>query len=242
MGQQADVERMKTATVGQAYNMLHRQAATEKLRRETGLLGVTEPGEQWQVSEPDEFGRVFRTNLATGKKEQVSGPTPTPPLTMEEREKLKKIPTDIFRGTWFRNPDTGDILPVDAGTKPPDGYTEIVPSREVQVSDLPRQRLELTKDKAIRDSAVRIRMNLKNPAVMGEIDFINKNSDSTTGFIWLETAKTFWPDAKETVEVKLPRLGGKQLTMEDVRRDAKRREITVDDVLREFHEYSLETK
>jgi len=235
MGQQADVERMKTATIGQAYDMLYRQAATEKMRRETELLGM--PEEQWQVSEPDEFGRIFRTDLVTGKREQVSGPTPTPPLTMEEREKLKKIPTDIPRGDYWRNTDTGDIQWVDYGTKPPEGYSQRVPSREVQVSDIPGKRFELTKDKAVRDSAVRIRMNLKNPAVMGEIDFINKNSESTSGFIWLETAKTFWPDKKETVEVKLPKdRDGKQLTMADIRRIAELNSVAIEEVLRQIYE------
>ena len=92
MGMEADVERMKMATVGQAYELPYRQAATEKLRRETELLG----GEQWEFSEPDEFGRIFRTNLVSGRREQVSGPTPTPPLTLEEKKELKKVPYKGF--------------------------------------------------------------------------------------------------------------------------------------------------
>ena len=233
MGMESDVERMKMATIGQAYELPYRAAATEKLRRETELLG----GEQWEVSEPDEFGRVFRTNLLTGRREQVSGPTPTPPLTMEERKELKKIPTDIARGDYWRNTETDDIQWVDYGKKPPEGYDQRVPSREVQVSDLPGKRFELTKDKAVRDSSVRIRMNLKNPAVMGEIDFINKNSDSTSGFIWMETAKTFWPDKKETVEVKLPKdRDGKQITMVDIRRIAELNNVAIEEVLRQVYD------
>ena len=89
----------------------------------------------------------------------------------------------------------------------------------------------------MRDSAVRIRMNLKNPAVMGEIDFINKNSDSTSGFIWMETARTFWPDVKETVEVKLPKdRDGKQLTMADIRKVATDNNVAIEEVLRQIHE------
>lgn len=234
MGMEADVEKMKLATIGQAYDLPYRLAATEKLRRETELLGVSEPEDQWQTSEPDEFGRIFRTNLITGRKEQVSGPTPTPPLTMDERRELANI---VKTYDWFRNPTTGHILPVKKDESPPTGYTDRVPSREVQVSDLPGKRFELTKDKAIRDSAVRIRMNLKNPAVKGEIEFINQNSESTTGFIWMETARTFWPDVKETVEVKLPRnKEGKQLTMADIRRVAKANELTVEEVLRRVYD------
>jgi len=237
MSMEADVEKMKLATVGQAYELPYRLAATEKLRRETELLGITEPGEQWEISEPDEFGRVFRTNIATGKREQVSGPTPEPPLTMEERERLKRIPTDVPRGDYWRNTETSDIQWVNYGEKPPTGYDQRVPSREVQVSDLPGKRFELTKDKAIRDSAVRIKMNLKNPAVIGEIDFINKNSESTSGFIWMETAKTFWPDKKETVEVKLPKdKDGKQLTMADIRKVATDNGVAIEEVLRQIHE------
>jgi len=233
---EADVEKMKMATVGQAYDLPYRLAATEKLRRETELLGVSKPTEEW-ITYEDKRGRIFRENTATGKLEQVSGVPAAAPLTMEERKELKRIPTDVPRGDYWRDPDTGDIQWIDYGTKPPTGYTQRVPSREVQVSDLPEKRFELTKDKAIRDSAVRIRMNLKNPAVKGEIEFINQNSDSTTGFIWLETAKKFWPDAKETIEVKLPRnKEGKQLTMADIRRVAKDNELTVEEVLRRIYD------
>jgi len=234
---EADVEKMRASTVGQAYDMLYRQAATEKLRTETGLLGVSEPAERWQVSEPDEFGRIFRTNLVTGRSEQVSGSTPTPPLTMEERRELKKIPTDIPRGDYWRNESTNDIQWVNFGAKPPEGYDQRVPTREVQVSDIPGKRFELAKDKDVRDSAVRIRMNLKNPAVKGEIEFINQNSKSTTGFIWLETARTFWPDVKETVEVVLPKnTEGKQLTMADIRKVATANAMSVEEVLRQVYE------
>jgi len=236
MSQQADVERMKAATIGQAYDMLYRRAATEKLRRETGLLGM--PGEQWQISEPDEFGRIFRTDLVTGKREQVSGPTPAPPLTVEERERLKRIPTDIFRGTWFRNPETGDILPVEAGTKPPDGYTEIVPSREVQISDLPGKRFEFTKGRTVADYITKIRMNLKNEGVKGLVDFVNRNSEGNVGFVWMETAREFWPGkVKETVEVKLPLdKDGKQLTMADIRKVATDNGVAIEEVLRQIYE------
>ena len=235
---EADVERMKTSTVGQAYDMLYRQAATEKLRRETELLGIEEPEEpeQYEVFF-DEYGRRMKRDVLTGEEFQVTGLPPAPSLTMEERLKLKKTPTDIARGDYWRNKETGDIQWVDYGAKPPEGYSQRVPSREVQVSDIPGKRFELTKDKAVRDSAVRIRMNLKNPAVMGEIDFINKNSDSTSGFIWMETARTFWPDVKETVEVKLPKdRDGKQLTMADIRKVATDNNVAIEEVLRQIHE------
>lgn len=39
---EADVEKMKAATIGQAYDMLYRQAATERMRKETTLLGEGE--------------------------------------------------------------------------------------------------------------------------------------------------------------------------------------------------------
>jgi len=237
MGQQADVERMKAATIGQAYDMLYRQAAAEKLRRETELLGAAEPGEQWRVSGPDEFGRVFRTNLMTGKMEQVSGPLPAPPLTFEQRKELKRIPVDTFKGDWFRNPETEDILPVAAGTKPPAGYTERVPSREVQVSDLPERRFEFTKGRTVADYIAKIRMNPKNEGVKGLVDFVNRNSEGNVGFVWMETARKFWPDKKETVEVRLPLdKNGKQLTMADVRRVATDNEASIEEVLRQIYE------
>jgi len=233
---QADVEKMKMATVGQAYELPHRLAATEKLRRETELLGITEPEPGFETF-IDEYGRRIKRNVLTGEETQVTAEPRAPTLTMEERKELKKIPTDIPRGDYWRNPNTEDIQWVEYGDKPPEGYTQRVPSREVQVSDLPERRFELVKDKAVRDSAVRIRMNLKNPAVKGEIEFINQNSESTTGFIWLETAKRFWPDVKETVEVKLPKnKEGKQLTMADIRRVAKDNELTVEEVLRRVHD------
>jgi len=233
---EAGVEKMRMATVGQAYELPYRLAATEKLRRETELLGRPEAGERFETFVgPD--GRWVKRDLVTGEETQVTGLPPTPAVSFEEKAALRRIPTDIPRGDYWRDTDTGDIQWVDYGTEPPAGYTQRVPSREVQVSDLPGRRFELTKDKAIRDSAVRIRMNLKNPAVKGEIEFINQNSNSTTGFIWLETAKRFWPDAKETIEVKLPRnKEGKQLTMEDIRRVAKDNELTVEDVLRRVHD------
>ena len=100
---EADVERMKTSTVGQAYDMLYRQAATEKLRRETELLGIEEPEEpeQYEVFF-DEYGRRMKRDVLTGEEFQVTGLPPAPSLTMEERLKLKKTPTDIARGDYWR--------------------------------------------------------------------------------------------------------------------------------------------
>lgn len=236
MGMEADVEKMKMATIGQAYELPYRLAATEKLRRETELLG--REGYETFV---DEYGRTLKRNLQTGEVTQVTAEPRAPAVSFEEKAALKRIPTDVPRGDYWRNPETGDIDWFDYGVKPGPGYTERVPSREVQVSDLPGKRFELTKDKAIRDSAVRIRMNLKNPAVVGEIDFINKNSESTSGFIWMETAKTFWPDKKETVEVKLPKdRDGKQLTMADIRRIAELNNAAIEEVLRQVYDSQQE--
>lgn len=238
MGMEADVEKLKTMKVGQAYDMLYRQAAAEKLRRETELLGVEEP-ERYEIFF-DEYGRRMKRDILTGEETQVTGlpPTPTaPPLTMEQRLELKKTPTEIPRGGYWENPTTKDIKWVESGTEPPAGYTRPIVSREREVSPIPAMRFELTKEKAVRDSAVRIRMNLENPAVKGEIDFINQQSDSTSGFIWLEEAKKWRPDTKETIEVKLPKDDtGKQLTMADVRRVAKLNEISVEEVLMAIHE------
>ena len=243
MGMEADVETLKGQTIGQAYEALHRQAQTAKLRRETELLGVEEPEEEEQwTTLTDERGRIFRESSTTGRLEQVSGVPSAAPLTLEERVALKKIPTDIARGMYFENPSLPEGHPdklawVDKGEVPPPGYTKPLVSVEREISPIPEKRFDLVKDKAVRDSAVRIRMNLKNPAVMGEIEFINQNSESTFGFIWLETAKTFWPDAKETVEVKLPKdKDDKQLTMADIRRVAEANNISVEELLRRVYD------
>jgi len=232
MATQADVEKMKLSTIAQAYDLPYRQAATEKLRRETELLG-----REGFETFTDDYGRTLKRNLQTGEVTQVTAEPRAPVQTQEEKERLKRIPTDIARGDYWRDPKTEDIQWVAYGDKPPAGYTQRVPSREVQVSDLPGKRFEFTKEKAVMDSAAKIRMNLKKPAVKPLIDFVNQNSIGTTGFIWLEEAKTFWPDKKETVEVKLPKNAeGKQLMMTDIRRVAKINNVSVEEVLRQVYD------
>ena len=232
MATQANVEQMKNQTVQQAYDAMYKQSVTEKTRRETELLGE----DQWEVSEPDTWGRIFRKNLKTGKKEQVSGATPTTPLTFEQKKELASI---VKTYDWWRNPETDDIKPVKKDASPPKGYTDRVPSKEVQVSDIPQKRLDLAEDQAVQKSfqVATKRENKKLPAVRKNIAFVNQHSKGTIGLIWLEE-EHMWPkpDVAEVTEVVLPKdNNGRQLTLEDIRRVATVNGISVEEVLKQIY-------
>jgi len=231
--QQAEVDKLKTGTFLDAM----------------GLLGMpfkpTTPTDQFETLY-DDRGRIFTQNLLTGELKQVSGVPTEAPLTLEQRKELKRVPTDIPRGDYWKNPATGDVKWVDYGTVPPAGYTQRVPSREREVSDLQERRFAFTKAKSASDAAQMIRLNKKKEAVKPEIEFYNHNADdsSTTGFIWLTEKKGklgldfLATDVNEAVEVELPKdKDGVQVTMADVRAEAASRKVSPEEVLKEIHDW-----
>jgi len=232
MATQANTEQMKNLTVQQAYDTMYKQATTAKTRRETELLGEED---QWETSEPDMWGRVSRTNLRTGKEEQVSGATPTKPLTFEQKKELASI---VKTYDWWRNPETGHVAPVKKDASPPAGYTDRVPSKEVQVSDIPQKRLDLASDQAVQKSfqVATKKENRKLPAVRDNISFVNQHSKGTIGLIWREEVVAWGKDIAEATEVVLPKdNSGKQLTMEDIRKVATANRISTEDVLKQIY-------
>jgi len=229
---QANVEQMKNQTVQQAYDVMYKQATTAKTRRETELLGEED---QWEISKPDMWGRIFRKNLKTGKKEQVSGATPTAPLSFEQKKELASI---VKTYDWWRNPETDDIKPVKKDESPPAGYTDRVPSKEVQVSDIPQKRLDLAEDQAVQKSfqVATKKENKKLPAIRKNIAFVNEHSKGTIGLIWREEEVAWGKDIAEATEVVLPKdNSGKQLTLEDIRRVATANGISTEEVLKKIY-------
>ena len=246
---------MGLATVTQAHKMLQDQVTerwktisddagrvfrknldTNKMELVTGEL---RPGEQF-VTGVDEYGRRIKTNLFTGEETQVSAAPPQPQLTMAERLKLKKTPTDIPRGDWWRDPESGVSKWIDYGEDAPAGWNR-VPSREREVSDLSERRFAEQVQKDVATRAQKVELHGKKPAVKPDIAFVNQNSIGTTGYVWVEKdwGWTGWlpdPGISEAVSVELPKIGGVQLTMEDVRVEAKSRAISIEEVLREIHD------
>jgi len=239
MAMESNVEKTRNQTVAQAYDALYKQAGIAKTRRETELLG----GEQWRTSEPDEFGRVYRTNLTTGKQEQVSGASPTPPLSFEQKRELANI---VKTFDWWRNPTTQKIEPVRKDQAPPKGFTERVPSKEVQVSDISERRLGLAVDQAAKRSfqVATKRENKKLPAVKDDIAFVNKHSKGTIGLIWLEEEGFFGgTKAVGTTEVRLPKNNkGVQITLEDVRKVAADNGMAIEELLKQIYDKQQEKK
>jgi len=255
MGVQAETQRLGLSTAEMAHRIMQarvqpwetfednagrvfrRNTTTGKVELVTGQL---KPGEQF-VTHTDEFDRTIKTNVLTGEQIQVSGAPPTPPLTIEERIRLKKVPTDIPRGDYWSNPTTGDIQWVDSGVNPPEGYTKKVPETQIrEVSDLPRKRYELSVERAVAAAEQKVNLHYKKEAIRPDVDFVNRNSVGTTGYVWVEEGwrwKGLLPDVpvSEAMRVDLPKLEGKQLTMEDVRAEAATRRISIEEVLTEIY-------
>ena len=225
--QQADVDKLKTGTFLEAMQLLGMPFQAAK------------PTEQFETLY-DDRGRIFTQNLTTGELKQVSGVPTEAPLTLEQRKELKKIPTDIPRGDYWKNPATDDVKWIDSGTNPPTGYTQRVPSREREVSDLGERTFTFTKERSAVTAAQNIRLNAKKEAIKPDIEFFNRNSDdaAATGFIWLTEAKKWAPDINEAVEVVLPKdKDGVQVTMADIRAEAAARKISPEEVLKEIYDW-----
>ena len=240
--QQADIDKMKAATFLDAM----------------GLLGMpfksAAPTEQWITSEPDEFGRVYRTNTVTGKKEQVSGPIPEKPITFEQRKELARIPSDIPRGTYWSKGD--DTIWVPSGQNPPAGYVQsaegISPLEMVRLNisleslGLSKERAEFAKQRAATTAAQNIRLMPKREVIKNDIEFFNRNAADaeTTGFIWLTEKKKklgvdiLASDINEAIEVVLPKdKDGVQVTMADIRAEAAARKVSPEEVLKEIYDW-----
>jgi hypothetical protein len=242
----------------QILAVMGEQRAAEQFRTGTfmdamGLLGqmTPKPTEQWATFTDPETGRIFRRSSTTGKVEQVSGALPTPSLTFEQRKELAKIPTDIPRGGYWAKGD--DTMWVASGQNPPAGYTQVASGisplemARLNISlenlGLSKKRAEFAKQRAATTAAQNVRMNPKNEAIKADIQFYNENApdSSPVGFIWFTQTKKWAPDINEAVEVPLPlRKDGTQVTMADIRADAKERGITVEAVLKEFYDWQLE--
>lgn len=222
MGEEAALGRFKAATALEAYGLLERMAP--------------EPKEQFETV-TDELGRIFSRNVLTNEVRQVSGAPPEKPLTYEQRAALKRIPTDVARGDYWKNPKTGDTKWIDFGVNPPAGYTQRVPRVEREVSDLPEKKFEFAKARSVVTAAQNIRMNPSKEAIKGDIQFHNENATGPTGFFWKSEVRKWLPDINEAIEVSLPKLKGRQLTMKDVRADARDRGISPEEVLEEIHEW-----
>ncbi|MBU2249698.1 MAG: hypothetical protein KKD77_23325, partial [Gammaproteobacteria bacterium] len=224
MQEQREVDKMKTGTFMEAM----------------GLLGMPfKPTDQF-ITLTDGLGRIFTQNMATGELKQVSGPPPTKPLTFEEQKALKQIPTDIPRGDWWKNPETNDSKWVAYGTNPPPGYTQRVPSREREVSDLPERQFGFTKERTATTAAQNIRLMPKRDVVKGDIEFYNRNSSdaATSGFFWRSEKKKWAADINEATEVPLPvDKSGIQVTMADVRAEAAERQVSPETVLEEIYKW-----
>jgi len=241
-------------TPEQIMAVTQQQAEVDKLKAGTfldamGLLGMPfKPTDQWVTSEPDELGRVYRTNITTGKKEQVSGPIPEKPLTFEQRKELARIPSDIPRGSYWSKGD--DTMWVPSGQKPPAGYTSVAqgPSPmelarlgiSLENLGLSKERASFAKQRAATTAAQNIRLMPKREVIKNDIEFYNSNAAdaSTTGFIWLHEVKKWAPDVNEAVEVVLPKdKDGVQVTMADIREEATSRKVSPEEVLKEVYDW-----
>lgn len=258
MGTAGDVDRMKLATIAQAHKMMQdrperwetitddagrmfrRNTATGKMELVTGALKPTEKF----ITHTDEFGRSIKTDVLTGEQTQVSAAPPTKPLTLEEKKELKRVAAEIPRGDYWSNPTTGDIKWVDSGVNPPEGYVDKVPETRIrEVSPIPRESLELRRERAVAAAEQKVNLHKKKEAIKPDIDFVNRNSVGTVGYVWVEEGwgwTGWWPDAPvdEAVRVELPKVEGKQVTMVDVRAIAERSGISIQEILAKYYQKS----
>jgi len=225
-------ERWKTIT-DDAGRMFRKNLDTGRMELVTGAL---KPGEQF-VTGVDEFGRRIKTNLATGEETQVSA-APPERLTLEQKKELKRVPTDIERGGYWKNTTTGHITWVDKGVDPPEGYDEKVPETRIrEVSDLPERSFAERVAKDVAAAERKLTLTPEDTQYRPYIEFVNKNSTGITGYIWVdEVRKGLAKDIHAAVPVKLPKVGGVQVTMADVRAIAKDAGITIEEVLEKYRE------
>jgi len=184
LGRESEIARLRQGTIGQLLEFPYRRALTEKaLRPETPEVPLNL--------------RIAATEALIAQRLRE----PTKPRTLEEAKELKVAPgppPEITTYDWWMNPTTQDVQPVRKDKAPPPGYTKRVPSREIEVSDLPERRLSYEKMK----TSGRVReIILKEPGANeneGRIAEANEGSMEPTLFIW---TKSWMGDNAEVIDL-----------------------------------------
>jgi hypothetical protein len=243
---------MRGLTPEQMMSIIQATQAGEQSRRETLQQFMGIPTQRAQIEGlKAQVVRNIAEALATRPplsiEEQIAlRKTPVggvPPLSFEERLKIAETPKAIERGIEWRNKKTGELKYLPKGQVPSGADWEKAPAIERQVSELPGMRFEESVERNVANMADKVRSNLAFPGNPALIDYINNRSTSNVGFIWGPAAKeSIWYDPRtwvgevdQAIEVKLPLLKGRQVTMKDVREEAADREIAVEQVLAEIH-------
>lgn len=229
------MEQARTQRMGQILAVPGIEAEVGLAKARTALALSQAMPDAFEVFR-DEGGRVFSRDVRTGQIKLVAS---RPELSLAEQAYLKTIPTDIFRGSYWRNPDRPDLpaVPVVGGENPPEGYTELVPTRERVVSELPKEKFAEDVQLEVSKQTDKIMADPKFPGNPGLIDYVNRYSTGTYGFIWGPEAKKIFgvdiplTDQEKAIKVDLPH--GK--TMEDVRAFAKKKSMSVEKVLGQLY-------
>lgn len=256
MGVASDVDQMRLATVAQAHKMMTDRLAARPERWQTVtddagrmfrrnldtgkmelITGALEPGETF-ISFFDEYGRRIKRNLVTGEETQVGGEVP---LTFEQRKELARTGQEREWNEYIYQDEKGEYA---VGLFDEKGNLQKklrdATSRDLRAGvegELPWLRFEHTVAKDVAVAERTLMDNKDDPQYKSYVEFINSNSVGPTGYVWVdEVRKGPAKDIHEAIPVQLPKVGGVQVTMVEIRAIAARRGVSVEEVLKEYRE------
>lgn len=215
-------ERGRRETMEQFMGIPAQRAQMEATKAQMIRNLVEALPEQFETYQ-DELGRVFLRSRTTGATKQVSG---VPPLSFEERMEIKRTPSAIARGTYWKNPKKPELGPefVPTGEKPPEGFTEKVPTVEREIretqwqKELPWKSLDLLRT-YVTDQKKDGKIVLKEEPDLEGIEALNetlsKEGKEIVAVPVGSIPRRFWKDIPgRDVYVIVP--AGKNPTKEDV--------------------------
>jgi len=153
MGMEARKRQLEQGTIGQLLDLPYRQAQVKKLL--TPEL-------------------TYEQQLGLKKAGTTS---------LAEKMALKKTPTDIPRGKWFKSKETGDTAWVETGKLPPGKDYEMVPEKTIRT--LSEEKFEKAKATKASDARYAIlHPDTKKRAKEGLIHEANDGWRGTTLYVW----------------------------------------------------------
>ncbi len=222
MSGETKAEQLRQGTIGQLLDLPYRQAVTEKaMRPERPDLSLEVARISKMLTPPQQLTYrkallewSLRQNLSDKTIEDLKE---LPPSTIADMNLPASVLSAMYRedpittasqGSYWRTPSEPGEPPseakwVPAGENPPEGMTDRVPTREVEIrSQLPEAKFERKKVVGASEARELIARNPRFPGNSELIHDANRDSDANTLYVWEKPGIISGGGAKK---VKLPK-------------------------------------